>query len=189
MPCNGHGHSPNCDCGWGGVNHNPWQPNIRPDWSSKDSHTIPNARCPQCRNQVFFYRSPEGGTVFFDSLGPPWPKHPCTDKTLNVKLPNKPEIKQKSTRKKKLKRWWPYPCGKVESLPNKEGVCLYGEDGKRLFIKTRPENIPPHTPIWIRQLEGVVGFYDVATFKLKQGRPINVGYIGYSEKGVLLPEG
>jgi hypothetical protein len=28
---------------------------------------------------VFFYQSPYGGRVFFDSLGPPWPKHPCTD--------------------------------------------------------------------------------------------------------------
>jgi hypothetical protein len=30
---------------------------------------------------VFFYQSPYGGRVFFDELGPPWPKHPCTDNT------------------------------------------------------------------------------------------------------------
>lgn len=28
---------------------------------------------------MFFYQSPFGGRVFFDDLGPPWPKHPCTD--------------------------------------------------------------------------------------------------------------
>jgi hypothetical protein len=28
---------------------------------------------------VYFYQSPYGGRVFFDELGPPWPKHPCTD--------------------------------------------------------------------------------------------------------------
>jgi hypothetical protein len=28
---------------------------------------------------VFFYQSPFGGRVFFDDLGWPWPKHPCTD--------------------------------------------------------------------------------------------------------------
>ncbi|MCG7932633.1 MAG: hypothetical protein N0E44_21680 [Candidatus Thiodiazotropha lotti] len=28
---------------------------------------------------MFFYQSPNGGRVFFDELGPPWPKHPCTD--------------------------------------------------------------------------------------------------------------
>lgn len=83
----------------------------------------------------------------------------------------------------------PYPCGKVETLPNKEGVCLHGESGKRLYIKTKSENIPPHTPIWIRQILGGTGSYDVATFKLKNGMPVNVGYIGYSEKGILSTEG
>ncbi|WP_097010311.1 hypothetical protein [Pseudodesulfovibrio profundus] len=29
---------------------------------------------------VFYYQSPNGGRVFFDELGPPWPKHPCTVK-------------------------------------------------------------------------------------------------------------
>lgn len=43
--------------------------------------TIPNARCPVCGDAVFFYKSPTGGRVFFDELGPPWPKHPCTDST------------------------------------------------------------------------------------------------------------
>ncbi|NJO33216.1 MAG: hypothetical protein HC869_08765 [Rhodospirillales bacterium] len=28
---------------------------------------------------MFFYQSPNGGRVFFDELGPPWQKHPCTD--------------------------------------------------------------------------------------------------------------
>jgi hypothetical protein len=31
---------------------------------------------------VYFYQSPSGGKVFFDELGPPWPKHPCTDNPL-----------------------------------------------------------------------------------------------------------
>jgi hypothetical protein len=42
----------------------------------------PNARCPVCGVSVFFYQSPYGGRVFFDALGPPWPKHPCTDSLL-----------------------------------------------------------------------------------------------------------
>jgi hypothetical protein len=43
------------------------------------SFVNPNARCPVCGDKVFFYRSPFNGRVFFDELGPPWPKHPCTD--------------------------------------------------------------------------------------------------------------
>src|SRR5688572_18159931 len=40
------------------------------------SFVNPNARCPVCDAPVFFYQSPYGGRVFFDELGPPWPKHP-----------------------------------------------------------------------------------------------------------------
>jgi hypothetical protein len=44
------------------------------------SYVNPNARCPVCHAPVIFYRSPYDGRVFFDPpLGPPWPKHPCTD--------------------------------------------------------------------------------------------------------------
>lgn len=44
-----------------------------------ESYVNPNARCPVCGAAVYFYQSPYGGRVFFDELGPPWPKHPCTD--------------------------------------------------------------------------------------------------------------
>ncbi len=46
------------------------------------SYINPNARCPVCDASVFFYQSPYGGKVFFDELGPPWPKHPCTDNPI-----------------------------------------------------------------------------------------------------------
>ena len=39
----------------------------------------PNARCPVCGDAVFFYANQFGSRVYFDDLGPPWPKHPCTD--------------------------------------------------------------------------------------------------------------
>jgi hypothetical protein len=39
----------------------------------------PNAKCPVCGADVFFYQNAAGSRVFFDELGPPWPKHPCTD--------------------------------------------------------------------------------------------------------------
>lgn len=32
-----------------------------------------------CGAKVFYYQSRFGGRVFFDDLGWPWPKHPCTD--------------------------------------------------------------------------------------------------------------
>ena len=39
----------------------------------------PNATCPVCGDRVFYYQNENGSRVFFDELGPPWPKHPCTD--------------------------------------------------------------------------------------------------------------
>lgn len=43
------------------------------------SFTVPNAKCPVCGALVFFYQNLTGSRVFFDDIGPPWPKHPCTD--------------------------------------------------------------------------------------------------------------
>lgn len=81
-----------CTCGWGGDGHlgrrsdgyfNTSSPSdlrklLAPQFVTAASYTTPNARCPVCRQSVFYYQSPNGGRVFFDELGPPWPKHPCT---------------------------------------------------------------------------------------------------------------
>lgn len=87
----GHNHYPDCVCGWcaGGWNNHgsvvrpinqraspPVWPGLQ---ATLASFTVPNACCPACNASVFFYTSPFGGRVFFDELGPPWPKHPCTD--------------------------------------------------------------------------------------------------------------
>jgi len=91
--CNAWNHPPGCDCGWGGEGHLGRRPvfvnpirSIVPRHlsrfeSSYESYVNPNAKCPVCGENVFFYQSSEGGRVFFDELGPPWPKHPCTDST------------------------------------------------------------------------------------------------------------
>jgi hypothetical protein len=94
LGCNAWNHSADCQCGWGGDGHaggarRPgfqvsvvadgfvWRFDRKP---SHESFVNPNAKCPVCGASVFFYQSPYGGRVFFDELGPPWPKHPCTDK-------------------------------------------------------------------------------------------------------------
>lgn len=37
----------------------------------------PNAACPVCGAAVYFYANEWGSRVYFDEIGPPWPKHPC----------------------------------------------------------------------------------------------------------------
>lgn len=39
----------------------------------------PNAVCPVCGAPVFFWKNERGSKVWFDSIGFPWPKHPCLD--------------------------------------------------------------------------------------------------------------
>lgn len=101
MGCNAWNHPKNCSCGWGGTWHGntpygggrdgaPRKPveqsyppalplSMRSASLDLRSLTVPNARCPVCGMSVFFYRNSYGSRVFFDDLGPPWPKHPCTD--------------------------------------------------------------------------------------------------------------
>lgn len=38
--------------------------------------------CPKCHDSVFFLRH-NGGSVWLDQLGIPWPKHPCFDVTTS----------------------------------------------------------------------------------------------------------
>lgn len=94
-------HSKSCRCGFGGDGHlgrSPgFPPGVRPvtptrpiisgvfDFSNNNSYVIPNARCPECGDLVFFLKLKNGGRVFFDEIGPPWPKHPCTDYLQNKK--------------------------------------------------------------------------------------------------------
>ncbi len=55
-----------------------WEPlaprNLRP-YSNRWAK--PNARCPVCGAEVYFYANAQGSRVYFDEMGPPWPKHPC----------------------------------------------------------------------------------------------------------------
>src|SRR5687768_10788122 len=96
--CNAWNHPPGCICGWGGEGHlggggggnygggnfhYPLSVHLRR--GIVETYVNPNATCPICGAAVYFYQSEYGGRVFFDELGPPWPKHPCTN-TYNSKL-------------------------------------------------------------------------------------------------------
>lgn len=46
------------------------------DYGDCVSKTFP-IRCKICGKEVFYYSCTCGSKVFFDELGPPWPKHNC----------------------------------------------------------------------------------------------------------------
>jgi hypothetical protein len=106
--CNAHNHPYYCTCGFGGEGHLgrrsstnteatyhgstiPHYPilNRLADLRSGFSFTIPNAICPVCGAKVFFYQNDYGSRVYFDDLGKPWPKHPCTDSTARLPRTNR----------------------------------------------------------------------------------------------------
>lgn len=81
----GYNHYADCGCGWcvkaRQAAESPRRSFVSSRFETFKSFTNPNASCPECGQRVFFYRSPYGGSVYFDELGPPWPKHPCTDQS------------------------------------------------------------------------------------------------------------
>jgi hypothetical protein len=94
----GFNHYADCGCGWcvntGGRMSGAQRARLQNDMRHRDAMTLlkgnaarsisgcyvnPNAKCPVCGDAVYFYANEHGSRVFFDDLGPPWPKHPCTD--------------------------------------------------------------------------------------------------------------
>jgi hypothetical protein len=94
----GFNHYVDCGCGWcvntGGRMSGAQRTRLQNDMRHRDAMTLlkgnaarsisgcyvnPNAKCPVCGDAVYFYANEHGSRVFFDDLGPPWPKHPCTD--------------------------------------------------------------------------------------------------------------
>ncbi|SFO95689.1 hypothetical protein SAMN04488060_0962 [Qipengyuania nanhaisediminis] len=57
-------------------------PRNRGWFRTPEAFTDPNALCPVCGASVFYYQNSFGSRVFFDDLGWPWPKHPCTDNPI-----------------------------------------------------------------------------------------------------------
>lgn len=130
MGCNAYNHSRFCNCGWGGTNHLPTRrspPTLRfSGYGSYNSFTIPNARCPECGDNVFFYRSPNGGSVFFDDLGPPWPKHPCTEGNFTKSPQRRPPPKAYTIENLKCGKdgWLPIQITEIASTSAKEIVKI-----------------------------------------------------------------
>jgi len=89
MSCNAWNHRPDCDCGWGGQGFFHGTDSEGLKWPLYGGGVLSkNAHCPVCGELVYFYQSPTGGRVFFDEVGAPWPKHPCTAASQPNEIPN-----------------------------------------------------------------------------------------------------
>ena len=150
----GYNHYPDCTCGWcvktGGnyvdyIDRNHLRRKMAEDTATRQLRdhgvreflsacfVIPNARCPVCGQQVYYYQNEFGSRVFFDDLGPPWPKHPCTDNPRGRWTPSKLTSEMPSPRKRGI------------SLELVEAASVLGKYVDRQF---RPDGFTEHwTPI------------------------------------------
>lgn len=153
--CNASNHPPGCNCGWGGVWYGSgggdgfahWLFN-KPKAERKTgfqvatmsdlsgSVTSPNTTCPVCGAAVYYYESAYGGKVYFDELGPPWPKHPCTTREA-ISSP------RSSAGKWSSEGWMPLKDVTITERPDVTG--LYSATGvslgKRISINFRSNQV------------------------------------------------
>ncbi|MCC8255287.1 MULTISPECIES: hypothetical protein [Vibrio harveyi group] len=148
--CNAHNHTQPCFCGWGQGRNTSFSSSSGYKPESKTAYTLassiepryksfvnPNALCPVCKQVVFFYQSPYGGRVFFDDLGKPWQKHPCTDNSWRtVFVPEPEQIKPVKYDKGKFS---PMLINHVKPLNKVLSVLDVDHDGKlfKLYMPTQ----------------------------------------------------
>lgn len=165
--CNAWNHSSDCRCGWGGIGHLGQGGNFNNDrlivvrLKTYDELLIgvthPNAHCPVCGTEVFFYESPDGGRVFFDELGPPWPKHPCTSNDQRMLVVRRIEIGLNGpilVRPHPFRDGWtPFLCEGVESIASditiQKLTGLLAGDRKTFFV--RDGRLSEGAPFFLKQ--------------------------------------
>ena len=184
MACNGNNHGPNCNCGWGGVFYGQGLAFQRSYWQRNESYTNPNAKCPRCSASVYFYQSPYGGKVFFDGMGPPWPKHPCTDSLYSSIASDEHKatpnifsrlISQRSQPIVALESGWFHTfCSDIKTLDSDPTVTVFyiGDFGgeKQLFSRIPRDQVDILWPILLKR-SADRKYYEISTLKVKEVEP------------------
>lgn len=187
MGCNAWNHPSYCTCGWGGDGHAgrrtgsfsavtvavvdgfTWRFDREP---THDSYVNPNARCPVCGASVYFYQSPFGGKVFFDELGPPWPKHGCTDHAAALKVPVYGEVSVAQTSKApplyEPGSWRPLIIKQMGRSGSHDRVELRASEklaGSHLYV---PHGWVGDAPAMWRYSKDDPGFVEISCIKLNE---------------------
>ena len=172
----GHNHHPDCTCRWcvgGWRNHDTrslaaigrsrlLQSVHWPGTQARyESYVNPNARCPVCGASVFFYQSPYGGRVFFDEMGPPWPKHPCTDNPERSRWrppsDQYPLVKVATAPAWKRDGWIPLVIIQVKNLDNWTYISGIRQDNKENLSGIMPNigNIISGIPAFVKPFDSI----------------------------------
>jgi hypothetical protein len=166
--CNAYNHAFDCPCGFGGDTgggggraqfYRIYTEPLSSGWAKDSSGTIesyvnPNAHCPVCGEAVYFYRSPYNGRVFFDELGWPWPKHPCTDNSAQPRRATRGSVLGSAPRVEPAWRaegWSPLLSVKVYSAQHGRSRLTgdLQDEFLELYLPT-DEKIDRSSPVFIR---------------------------------------
>lgn len=180
MACNGYNHHKDCKCNFRGGH-----PNTRPPawrgWkrsSARRYSSGPNATCPECRTPVYWVPGPHGGGAYYNSFGPPWPKHPCTNRPKSYSpygRSGKPILRN---RRSEFERsgWLPFFIRNIERLA--VGTILHGvalDDPTVLHFGSLTLDINPdkERPIYFRPMKSKAGVIELNFFPLEGSEPVS----------------
>jgi hypothetical protein len=176
--CNAHNHWNSCGCGFGGDTgggggrraligtsrfvsvYEVLEHPISAGWAKDSQGTVKsyvnhNAHCPVCGELVFFYRSPYDGRVYFDELGWPWPKHPCTDNGREPRRTTRDSVGASRPRvvpQRRLDGWQPLLSARVHTSADSQRVTGdLGDSFQELLIPVG-EKIDAGSPVLLRPL-------------------------------------
>lgn len=145
-------------------------------WSHRHI-TAHNARCPVCGQSVFFYRNEHGSAVFFDELGPPWAKHPCTTGELTALFLPSAAPPKPATPQWQMQGWQPLRSAQVFELElGGYGVQGYsGGELRRLLLADMSAALADE----IRSSGKAIWHYQIAE---RSSKPSQVGVFTPSEQ-------
>lgn len=142
---------------------------LKPDYDSYFSCFVnPNAKCPKCDATVFYYESENGSKVYFDELGVPWTKHPCTDKANQAV--SKTLKNRNSSFNWQKNKWQPFLFLDSHKADAYYTEIVGGVNGERLFLYIRKFEISDDFlqifPIQVRCVDKHT--YEFSTFSLNE---------------------
>jgi hypothetical protein len=184
--CNAHNHAIDCPCGFGGDTGGDRGRGRRSfvaiceptsaGWAKDSGGTVEsyinaNAHCPVCGAPVYFYRSPYDGRVFFDGLGWPWPKHPCTDNFGEPRRATRDSVSSSIPRVEpawSIEDWEPLLSSKIYSTGDR--LLVTGDFGDQFLELQLPvgESIDHNSPIFVREQTDKPDFFEITFLRSDQ---------------------
>ena len=129
---------------------------------------------------MYFYKSPYGGRVYFDDLGPPWPKHPCTD---HVRTDLHPSGKLEKFVSKKETGWRPFFCTGLHSHQKEYGVIVLtsqNEHGEtELYAHYDHKLVDHRSPFFIRKHITNQHCYEISTLNSQNQFPYEIRFSAF----------